>query len=107
MTYQINLIDDAKKDLLEIYKYILEYDSRVSADYVLDSIEEICVSLDHMPERGHVLPELSRINVTNYLELHFKPYRVIYEIDGKKVFVHCILDGRRDLQDLLARRLLR
>ena len=34
-------------------------------------------------------------------------YRIIYEISKKAVFIHCILDGRRDLQDLLERRLLR
>ena len=107
MTYQVNIIGDAEDDLFEIYSYILEHDSRKSAEYVFSEIEKICDNLEHMPQRGHVPPELARINVVQFLELHFKPYRVIYEIEGKKVFVHCILDGRRDLQDLLARRLLR
>ena len=31
----------------------------------------------------------------------------IYQIEGQTVFVHCVLDGRRDLQELLERRLLR
>lgn len=107
MNYQVNLIGDAEDDLFEIYAYILEHDSRQSAEYVFDELEKVCESLEQKPHRGHVPPELSRINVVQFLELHFKPYRVIYEIEGKKVFVHCILDGRRDLQDLLVRRLLR
>ena len=37
----------------------------------------------------------------------FKPYRIIYQIVGRKVFIHCVLDGRRNLQDILERRLLR
>lgn len=107
MSCQVVVIDDAQEDLVEIYTYIFSHDSRQSAEYVLDEIEKICENLEHVPERGHVPPELSRISVTNFLELHFKPYRVIYEIDGNKVYVHCVLDGRRDLQDLLAKRLLR
>ena len=107
MTYQVVIIHDAEEDLFDIYRYILEHDSDRAANFVLGKLEEICNSLDQLPERGHIPPELRRISVSNYLELHFKPYRVIYEIDGKKVFVHCVLDGRRDLQDLLERRLLR
>ncbi len=107
MNYRVIVIDDAEEDLVEIYTYIFTHDSRKSAEYVLDEIEKVCESLEHMPQRGHVPPELYRINVTNFLELHFKPYRVIYEIEGNKVFVHCIVDGRRDLQELLAKRLLR
>ncbi|MBN2340707.1 MAG: type II toxin-antitoxin system RelE/ParE family toxin [Deltaproteobacteria bacterium] len=90
-----------------MYTYIFTHDSKKSAEYVLNEIEKIGENLEQMPERGHVPPELSRISVTHFLELHFKPYRIIYEIDGTKVYVHCVLNGRRDLQDLLAKRLLR
>jgi hypothetical protein len=47
-------------------------------------------------------------NVSVYdLEIHFKPYRIIYQIVGRTVFVHCVLDGRRAVQEMLERRLLR
>ena len=70
-------------------------------------LQEICNSLETMAMRGHVLPELDRISVHDYLEIHFKPYRIIYQIFAHDVFIHCVLDGRRDLADLLQRRLLR
>ena len=107
MTYSVVIIDDARADILGICKYVLEHDSVQAADYVLEKIEELCCSLNNLPERGHVPPELARIDVTTYLEVHFKPYRVIYAIEGKRVFIHCVLDGRREIQDLLERRLLR
>jgi len=107
LKYQVLLIQEAQDDLFEIYRYILMHDSRQRAEYVLGKIEETCRSLDNLPERGHVPAELERIGVKGYFELHFKPYRIIYEIEAKKVFIHCILDGRRDLQDLLERRLIR
>jgi len=37
----------------------------------------------------------------------FDIYRIIYQIAGRKVFIHCVLDGRRAVQEVLERRLLR
>lgn len=36
----------------------------------------------------------------------FKPYRLVYRVAGERVYVYLIADGRRDMQSLLARRLL-
>ncbi len=107
MKYKVVVLSDAEKDILDIYQYILIYDSPNNANYVFEKIEEACLNLEELPERGHLPPELDRIGVTTYREIHFKPYRIIYEIDRKMVFIHCVLDGRRDLQQLLERRLLR
>jgi hypothetical protein len=37
---------------------------------------------------------------------NFKPYRVIYRITGRQVVIGLIADGRRDMQSVLAKRLL-
>lgn len=105
--YRVRLSSDAEDDLFDIYRFIAIQDSVERADHVLDELETLCSSLAESPARGHAPPELDRIGVTSYREVHFKPYRVIYEVSGVNVFVHCILDGRRDLQSLLERRLLR
>jgi len=57
--------------------------------------------------RENFPPELERIGVYDYREVFFKPYRIIYQISGSEVYVHCVLDGRRDMQTLLQQRLLR
>jgi toxin ParE1/3/4 len=105
--YKVVVLSEAEKDILDIYQYILINDASDNANYVFEKIEEVCLNLEELPERGHIPPELDSIGVTTYREIHFKPYRIIYEIDRKMVFVHCVLDGRRDLQQLLERRLLR
>jgi toxin ParE1/3/4 len=107
VTYEVLLADDAQNDLLEIYRYVAFNDSLEKADQLLDKLEELVQALDSLPTRGHLPPELARIGVTDYREVHFKPYRVIYRIEGQRVFVYCVLDGRRDLQSLLEQRLLR
>lgn len=105
--YRVRLAEDAEQDLIDIYRYVATYDSTEKAAYVLDQLESVCLRLAELPLRGHVPPELDRIGVTTYREVHFKPYRVIYEVIRQDVSIHCVLDGHRDMQSLLERRLVR
>ena len=107
MKYKIFLISDAELDLYDIYNYVEKNDSVQNADALLDKLENAINGLQTFPLRGHTPPELERIAVSDYFEIHYKPYRIIYQVIDKNVYVHCILDGRRDLQDLLEKRLLR
>ena len=105
--YRVRVSEEAEQDLIDIYRYLAIHDSVEKAAYILEQLEQLCSSLAELPVRGHIPPELDRIGVTNYREVHFKPYRVIYEVIGQDVFVHRILDGRRDMQSLLERSLVR
>jgi toxin ParE1/3/4 len=107
MNYKVYIISDAEEDILSIYKYVSTNDSMENAEYLLGRIEEKCISLREYTGRGHIPPELERVGVFNYREIHFKPYRIIYEVIDSNVFVHCVLDGRRSLQELLEIRLLK
>ena len=105
--YRIRIVEDAERDLIELHRYIDTHDAIEKADYVLDQLESLCLKLADLPLRGHMPPELKRIGITAYREIHFKPYRVIYQILGQDIFIHCVFDGRGDLQSLLEQRLLR
>ncbi len=105
--YEVYIIEDAEKDLLDIYSYVSRNDSTESAEDVFDAIQDTCLSLSTLPARGHVPPEMERVGIFEYLEIHFKPYRIIYQVRENEIFVHCILDGRRSLQELLQERLIR
>jgi toxin ParE1/3/4 len=70
-------------------------------------LEDTCARLESLPERGNVPKELRSVGISEYREIHFKPYRIIYRIFGQKVIVYCAVDGRQDMQSLLQRRLLR
>jgi toxin ParE1/3/4 len=59
-----------------------------------------------LPERGSRPRELLALGIHEYRQVFFKPYRLIYRIIGQQVFIVLIADGRRDMQTLLARRLL-
>jgi len=62
--------------------------------------------LSTLPERGSHPKELLALGIKDYRQTFFKPYRLICRVDGQRVCVYLIVDGRRDMQSLLARRLL-
>lgn len=107
MKFTVHLVADAEDDLVDIYRYVARNDSIEKADRLLDNIEKTIMKLETMPLRGHFPPELERIGVREFREIFFKPYRIIYQVIKLEVYVHCVLDGRRDLQDLLQQRVLR
>ncbi|MFN3871720.1 MAG: type II toxin-antitoxin system RelE/ParE family toxin [Ignavibacterium sp.] len=107
MKYKVNLTFAAEDDLFEIYKYVFFYDSPVKAEKLYLKLYEKCIALQDYPHRGHIPPELSLLGIDDFLEITYKPYRIIYQIIEKVVFIHCILDGRRDLQRLLQERIIR
>ena len=104
--YEVYLIDDALRDLEEIDDYIVAADSPQKAEYVLGKIEETSLSLSNMPERGSYPGELLKLGIKEYREVFFKPYRIVYRVQAKRIYVYLIADGRRDMQTLLSRRLL-
>lgn len=104
--YEVLLTEDAEQDLESIYDCIAEFDCKANADYVLDRLLEVVESLAAFPERGAYPKELVALGIRDYRQTAFKPYRVIYRVMGQKVYIYLIADGRRDMQSLLARRLL-
>jgi toxin ParE1/3/4 len=107
MTYHVHVTEEAEHDLLDIWEHVALHDVPGKADDLLEKLEQTCERLSYSPQKGHIPPELDRIGVDRYREIHFKPYRIVYEIAARNVYVLAVLDGRRDLLALLERRLLR
>lgn len=106
MPFAVFLTKDAARDLDAIYDYISGNDLLHKADHVLKQIEKHFSTLSEFPEGGVYPKELLELGIREYREIFFKPYRIIYRIMDKNVYVLLILDGRRDMQALLQRRLL-
>jgi toxin ParE1/3/4 len=106
MSYEVSLTKDAERDLEEIYIYIAEHDSRASADRVLDRLVKATEALSTSPDRGSYVNELRSLGISEYRQVFFKPYRLIYRVHAKQVIVYVVTDGRRDMESLLTHRLL-
>jgi len=104
--YEVLLTEGAEQDLEALYDYIAAFDSVANANHVLDRMMEVVEGLVQFPERGSHPKELVALGIKDYRQTAFKPYRVIYRVLGSRVVIYLIVDGRRDMQSVLARRLL-
>lgn len=104
--FAVLLTEGAEQDLEAIHDYIAEFDCTANANYVLDQLMEVVERMSRFPERGSYPKELVALGIKEYRQTAFKPYRVIYRVTSNQVIIYLIADGRRDMQSVLARRLL-
>lgn len=104
--YRIVLTAGAEQDLESIHDYVAEFDSPANADRLLDQLVKVADSLSDFPDRGSHPKELIAVGIREYRQAFFKPYRLVYRVIGSDVVIYLIVDGRRDMQSVLARRLL-
>ena len=94
----------AENDLKNIIEYIAD-DSPPNALKIFKRIKQKASSLYTFPERGRIVPELRDQGILQYRELVISPWRILYRISDKSVFVLSVLDSRRNIEDLLLKRL--
>ena len=89
---------------------IIEYVARGNpshAEQLFDKLKARTNSLERLPDRGRVVPELHALGIRFLRELVIAPYRVLYRIEGARVHIVAVFDGRRNLEDILLARALR
>jgi len=94
-TRQVFWTDVAENDLKEIIGYIS-----------LKKIKSNASNLYTFPERGRIIPELQEQGISQYRELIISPWRLIYRIAEKEVYVLLLLDSRQNVEDILLKRLI-
>jgi len=104
--FEVLLTEGSEQDLESIHDYLSEFDCVANANDVLDKLMDVVASLSKFPERDSYPKELVGLGIKEYRQTFFKPYRMIYRVAGSQVIVYLIADGRRDMQSVLARRLL-
>lgn len=93
--------DSAARELIEIASR-----SRSKEPGLLESLREEAAHLERSPERGPIVAELASLGVRDWREWVVDSYRIVYRIGEQSVRVGALIDGRRDLEDLLLERLI-
>ncbi|MCZ6803567.1 MAG: type II toxin-antitoxin system RelE/ParE family toxin [Proteobacteria bacterium] len=106
MKQKLVISEPALSDLFDINDYYLLEASDKTAAKIIDDLQQAIEGLSKLPDRGSYPKELSVLGIRQYRQLIHKRYRIIYERTAKYIIVHAVLDGRRDIQSLLTRRLL-
>jgi len=107
--FRLRWTESAVLDLEAILDHIAERDSVAvaAAARVHERIIARIDSLQKLARRGRRIPELKALGVTEYREWIVNPYRVCFRLVGRDVVLLAILDGRRNVEDLLIERALR
>ena len=105
--YNVQVTEGAERDLAEIVAFLAEREGLALAEQILEGILGAAAELAHFPERGSHPKELQALGIRDFRQVFFQPYRLIYRMAGRQVFLYLVADGRRDFQSLLERRLLR
>lgn len=104
--HEVLLTAGAEQDLESIHSHIAEFDCAENAGRVLDQLMDVVERLAQFRERGSYPKELIALGIRDFRQAHFKPWRVIYRVIERRVVIYLIVDGRRDMASVLARRLL-
>jgi toxin ParE1/3/4 len=97
--------NSAAKDLEDIILR-LSIDSPLNARRIFSEITTASSALYQFPERGRFVPELYDRGILQYRELIIPPWRIIYRVVEKTVFVLTVLDSRRNVEDILLNKLI-
>jgi toxin ParE1/3/4 len=102
--YEVIWSNRTATDFEHIIGYIAS-DSPSNAEQVFKKIRDKASSLYGFPERGRIVPELQAQGVRQYREVIIPPWRVVYRISERSVYVLCVLDSRQNIEDILLQRL--
>jgi toxin ParE1/3/4 len=105
--YDVQITEGALGDLDAIRSFIAAQRGEDAAEEWMNGFDDVINSLERFPERGAVPQLLMDLGIDTFRQLPMPPYRILYEVIGKRVFVFLIVHTKRDFQSVLQERLLR
>jgi len=107
MSLKIVFLNPAEQDLKELKAYIHHNFSAETWRATYTKLKEAIRNLRKFPQAGSIPEEIEKLNLTQYRQILSGMNRIIYEVRQDVIYVHIIVDARRDMSALLMRRLLR
>jgi len=94
-----------QNELFEIIELIAE-DSQSNAKKIYQNIKKKTDSLSTMPHKGRIVLEFKQFEINLYREVIEAPCRIMYRIQDKTVVILTVLDDRRDVEDVLFKKII-
>lgn len=91
--FRVEITATAEQDLRSIRDFIAR-DKPAAAERWLTSISRKILGLKSMPLRHEIIPEAPEIGV-DYRHMLQGVYRIIYRVEGRRVFVIRVIHGAR------------
>ena len=104
---KIVLLASAELDLKELRSYIVKDFSAATWQKTFQQIKASVWNLASLPMQGAIPDELQTLNLTQFRQVLSGMNRIIYEVRQDTIYVHLIVNSRRDFLPFLLRRLVR
>lgn len=106
MTVQVIILRGAEADLRELRRYLRHRFGSATWNDSFAAIKQAIARIADHPQAGTLPEELEALQLDQYRQVLSGKNRIVYETRGERIFVHLVCDVRRDLRDVLLRRLV-
>ncbi|MDM8517812.1 type II toxin-antitoxin system RelE/ParE family toxin [Desulfobacterales bacterium HSG16] len=106
MSFAVEFTPGARQDLLKIYNYIRNVGAPEAAKRLYEQLSKACASLSNNPERGYIPIEIEGLSEVACRQIVIRNYRIIYQLIENVVIIHGIIDGRRNVREVMRQRVL-
>jgi plasmid stabilization system protein ParE len=100
-------LSGAEEDLKELRRYLIKRFGKSTWSDTYGKIKTSVRGLQTFPLAGSIPEEFVDLGLGQYRQVISGMNRIIYEVGDEVLYIHIVCDTRRDLRDLLAKRLLR
>ena len=104
--FKVVITSSAEEDLKEIVDFIAEDEPGIALK-IFEKLEMRIKGLKELPDRGRIVPELKDKDILAYREIIESPWRIVYSINEDIVYILFVIDGRRNVNDIFLRKLLK
>ena len=87
----------ALNDVREITRYLSEF-SRSAAEEFQAKVKRAATLLETTPKMGRIVPDFG---IECFREVILRPYRLMYIVNEEDCEIVALVDGRRDLRNLI------
>ncbi|WP_246025040.1 type II toxin-antitoxin system RelE/ParE family toxin [Paraburkholderia dinghuensis] len=101
------ILPTARIGLDELRSYVVHSFGWEAWRQTSTQIQDTIAHIRQFPESGHVPVELEGFGDDRYRQALSGKNRIIYQLRNETIFIHLVIDARRDLQALLQRIVLR
>lgn len=107
MNLKVVILEAAEHDLKDLRDYIVKNFSLETWLKTYGEIKKAIRNLKTFPYAGSIPEELEKLSLSQYRQILSGMNRIIYEVRQDTIYIHVIVDARRNMNTLLTRRLLR
>jgi plasmid stabilization system protein ParE len=107
MSLKVVILESAEHDLKELRDYVVKNFSVEIWQNTYGKLKETIRNLKAFPQAGAIPEEITKLNLSQYRQVLSGMNRIIYEVRQDTLYIHMVVDARRDMESLLTRRLLR